>query len=173
MYEPTRDEFLAMARQGNTIPVYRTLLSDHLTPVLAFRKLLDEDEQGFLLESVVGLERVARYTFLGVRPRETIRAWGRRVEVQQGDRVTRTECDDPLARLAQCLASHKVVHHPDRSGLPRFTGGAVGYAGYDIIRHYEHLPNVPKDDRNLPDMVFGFYDTMVIFDHVQKTVMVV
>jgi len=173
MYEPTRDEFLAMARRGNTIPVYRTLLSDHLTPVLAFRKLLDEDEQGFLLESVVGLERVARYTFLGVRPRETIRAWGRRVEVQQGDRVTRSECDDPLARLAQCLAAHKVVHHPDRSGLPRFTGGAVGYAGYDIIRHYEHLPNMPKDDRNLPDMVFGFYDTMVIFDHVQKTVMVV
>ncbi|MCX5648040.1 MAG: anthranilate synthase component I, partial [Planctomycetota bacterium] len=91
MYEPTRDEFLAMARQGNTIPVYRTLLSDHLTPVMAFRKLLDEDEQGFLLESVVGLERVARYTFLGVRPRETIRAWGRRVEVEQGDRVTRSE----------------------------------------------------------------------------------
>jgi len=173
MYEPTREEFLEMARQGNTIPVYRTLLSDHLTPVLAFNKLLDEDGQGFLLESVVGLERVARYTFLGVRPRETIRAWGRRVEVQQGDRVTRSECDDPLARLAQCLAAHKVVHHPDRSGLPRFTGGAVGYAGYDIIRRYENLPNVPKDDRGLPDMVFGFYDTMVIFDHVQKTVMVV
>ncbi|MGB2753715.1 MAG: anthranilate synthase component I [Phycisphaerae bacterium] len=173
MYEPTRDEFLAMARQGNTIPVYRTLLSDHLTPVLAFRKLMGEDEQGFLLESVVGLERVARYTFLGVCPRETIRAWGRRVEVEQGDRVTRSECDDPLARLAQCLAAHKVVHHPDRSGLPRFTGGAVGYAGYDVIRHYEHLPNAPKDDRGLPDMVFGFYDTMVIFDHVQKTVMVV
>ena len=173
MYEPTREEFLEMARQGNTIPVYRTLLSDHLTPVLAFRKLMGEDEQGFLLESVVGLERVARYTFLGVCPRETIRAWGRRVEVEQGDRVTRSECDDPLARLAQCLAAHKVVHHPDRSGLPRFTGGAVGYAGYDVIRHYEHLPNAPEDDRGLPDMVFGFYDTMVIFDHVQKTVMVV
>jgi len=170
MYEPTREEFLEMARQGNTIPVYRTLLSDHLTPVLAFRKLMGEGEQGFLLESIVGLERVARYTFLGVRPRETICAWGRRVEVQQGDRVTRSECDDPLARLAQCLAAHKVVHH---GHLPRFTGGAVGYAGYDIIRHYEHLPNTPKDDRGLPDMVFGFYDTMVIFDHVQKTVMVV
>jgi anthranilate synthase component 1 len=84
--------------------------------------------------------------------------------------VTRSECDDPLARLAQCLAVHKVVHH---GPLPRFTGGAVGYAGYDIIRHYEHLPNSPKDDRELPDMVFGFYDTMVIFDHVQKTMMVV
>jgi len=122
MYEPSKQEFLALARQGNTIPVYRTLLADHLTPVLAFQKLLSEGEQGFLLESVVGLERVARYTFLGV---------------------------------------------------PRFAGGAVGYVGYDIIRHYERLPNCPKDDRGLPDMVFGFYDTMVIFDHVLKTVQVV
>ena len=170
MYEPTRDEFLAMAREGNTIPVYRTLLSDHLTPVLAFRKLLGEGEQGFLLESIVGLERVARYTFLGVRPRMTFRATGRQIEIAHGDRVARTECDDPLARLAQCLAAHKVVHH---GSLPRFTGGAVGYAGYDIIRHYERLPKCPKDDRGLPDMVFGFYDTMVIFDHVRKTVMVV
>jgi len=170
MYEPTRDEFLAMAREGNTIPVYRTLLADHLTPVLAFRKLLGEGEEGFLLESIVGLERVARYTFLGVRPRMTFRATGRQVEIARGDQVERTESDDPLARLAECLAAHKVVHH---GPLPRFAGGAVGYAGYDIIRHYERLPNCPKDDRNLPDMVFGFYDTMVIFDHVQKTMMVV
>jgi len=170
MYEPTRDEFLAMARRGNTIPVYRTLLADHLTPVLAFRQLLGEDEQGFLLESVVGLERVARYTFLGVGPRTTFRSTGREVEIASGDEVTREECDDPLGRLAECLAARKAVHH---GPLPRFTGGAVGYAGYDIIRRYEHLPDCPKDDRALPDMVFGFYDTMVIFDHVQKTMMVV
>jgi len=170
MYEPTRDEFLAMARQGNTIPVYRTLLSDHLTPVLAFRKLLTAGEQGFLLESIVGLERVARYTFLGVHPRETVRAFGNRFERIRDGGTETIECDDPLAKLGELLAERKTVHH---GPLPRFTGGAVGYAGYDIIRHYENLPNAPKDDRNLPDMVFGFYDTMVIFDHVQKTVMVV
>jgi len=171
MYTPTRDDFFEMARHGNAIPVYRTLLSDHLTPVLAFRKLLAEGEQGFLLESIVGMERVARYTFLGVRPRLTVRSFGRRVEVVRGPAEVETrECDDPLAALAELLAAHRAVHH---GALPRFTGGAVGYAGYDVVRRYEPLPNCPKDDRGLPDMVFGFYDNMLIFDHVDKTVRVV
>ena len=170
MYEPSEKEFLEMAGQGNTIPVYRTLLSDYLTPVLAFRKLLAEGEQGFLLESIVGMERVARYTFLGVRPRMTVRAFGRRVEVVGPDGQTEVFDADPLAKLGELLARHKAVHH---AGLPRFAGGAVGYVGYDVIRHYEPLPNCPRDDRGLPDMVFGFYDTMLIFDHVLKTVQVV
>ena len=171
MYEPSKPDFLVLAGRGNTIPVYRTLLADHLTPVLAFRKLLAEGEQGFLLESVVGLERVARYTFLGVRPRLTVRAIGNRFEVITPDGATQSsECTDPLARLAELLARHKAVHH---GSLPRFAGGAVGYVGYDCIRYYERLPKCPKDDRGLPDMVFGFYDTMVIFDHVLKTLQVV
>ena len=170
MYEPSKQEFLALARQGNTIPVYRTLLADHLTPVLAFQKLLSEGEQGFLLESVVGLERVARYTFLGVRPRETVRTFGNRFEIVRGEKTETLDCPDPLAQLGELTARHKAVHH---GSLPRFAGGAVGYVGYDIIRHYERLPDCPKDDRGLPDMVFGFYDTMVIFDHVLKTVQVV
>ena len=170
MYEPSKKEFLEMAAPGHVVPVYRTLLSDHLTPVLAFRKLLAEGEQGFLLESIVGMERVARYTFLGVRPRMTLRAFGRRVELIDADGQTETFDADPLAKLGELLARHKAVHH---SSLPRFAGGAVGYAGYDVIRHYEPLPNCPRDDRGLPDMVFGFYDTMLIFDHVQKTVRVV
>jgi anthranilate synthase component 1 len=170
MYTPTKDDFLTMAGRGNTVPVYRTLLSDHLTPVLAFRKLMAEGEQGFLLESIVGMERVARYTFLGVRPRMVLRAFGRRVHVDRGETTETFEDADPLAKLGELLAAHKAVHH---GALPRFAGGAVGYAGYDIVRHYEPLPDCPKDDRGLPDMVFGFYDTMVIFDHVEKTVSVV
>ena len=170
MYEPSKQVFLDLAHQGNTIPVYRTLLSDHLTPVLAFRKLLAEGEQGFLLESIVGMERVARYTFLGVRPRETIRAVDGRVERITAAGTETFNGADPLAKLGELLAVHKAVHH---GSLPRFAGGAVGYVGYDIVRHYERLPNCPRDDRGLPDMVFGFYDTMVIFDHVLKTVQVV
>jgi len=171
MYRPSRDRFLELARRGNTVPVYRTLLSDHLTPVLAFRKLLAEGEQGFLLESIVGLERVARYTFLGVRPRMTVRAFGRRFEVERGPgEVERTETDDPLGRLQEMLRTRRPVHH---GALPRFTGGAVGYIGYDVVRHYEPLPHAPPDDRGLPDLCVGFYDTMVIFDHVDKTVRVV
>jgi anthranilate synthase component 1 len=170
MYEPSREQFVALAQQGNTIPVYRTLLADHLTPVLAFRKLMSEGEQGFLLESVVGLERVARYTFLGVRPRLSVRTFGNRFEIVTPEKTETLECADPLAKLGELLAQHKAVHP---GNLPRFAGGAVGYVGYDIIRHYERLPHCPKDDRGLPDMVFGFYDTMIIFDHVLKTVQVV
>ncbi len=171
MYRPTRDEFLDLAGRGNTVPVYRTLLSDHLTPVLAFRKLLAEGQEGFLLESIVGMERVARYTFLGVRPRMVVRALGKRVEIDRGPgEVETVACDDPLAKLQELLDARRAVHH---GSLPRFTGGAVGYAGYDVIRHYEPLPDCPPDDRGLPDMVFGFYDTMLIFDHVEKTVRVV
>ena len=171
MYRPTRDEFLDLAGHGNTIPVYRTLLADHLTPVLAFRKLLAEGQEGFLLESIVGMERIARYTFLGVRPRMTVRALGERLEIERGPgEVETVACSDPLARLQELLEARKAVHH---GALPRFTGGAVGYAGYDVVRHYEPLPDCPPDDRGLPDMVFGFYDTMLIFDHVEKTVRVV
>jgi len=171
MYTPTRDEFLDLAGRGNTVPVYRTLLADHLTPVLAFRKLLAEGEQGFLLESIVGMERIARYTFLGVRPRMVVRSFGERVEIERGPgQVETVACDDPLAKLQELLDARKAVHH---GSLPRFAGGAVGYVGYDVIRHYEPLPGCPTDDRGLPDMVFGFYDTMLIFDHVDKTVRVV
>ncbi|MEA3366542.1 MAG: anthranilate synthase component I [Planctomycetota bacterium] len=171
MYRPTRDEFRDLAGRGNTVPVYRTLLADHLTPVLAFRKLLAEGEQGFLLESIVGMERIARYTFLGVRPRMVVRSFGERVEIERGPgQVETVACDDPLAKLQELLDARKAVHH---GSLPRFTGGAVGYVGYDVIRHYEPLPRCPTDDRGLPDMVFGFYDTMLIFDHVEKTVRVV
>ncbi len=170
MHAPTHNEFLAMLAEGNTIPVYRTLLSDHLTPVLAFRKLMAVGEQGFLLESVVGLERVARYTFLGVRPRQTLRAFGRRVELERDGVAQEYVTDDPLDLLERFLAERKGVHH---GPLPPFTGGAVGYAGYDVVRYYERLPDAPEDDRGLPDMVFGFYDTMVIFDHVVGSVRVV
>jgi len=171
MYAPTRNAFIDLARQGNTIPVYRTLLSDHVTPVLAFRKLLAEGEQGFLLESIVGMERIARYTFLGVRPRMTVRSFGNRFEIERGPgNVETCDCADPLAKLHDLLRAHRAVHH---GALPRFAGGAVGYVGYDVIRHYEPLPHCPADDRGLPDMAFGFYDTMLIFDHVEKTVLVV
>ncbi|MDK1030899.1 MAG: anthranilate synthase component I [Planctomycetia bacterium] len=170
MYCPHRKEFLELAKQGNTIPVYRTLLADYLTPVSVFTKLTERAEEGFLLESVVGLERIARYTFIGADPRRTFRAYGRKVEIASPEGLETIEADDPLAKLEELLARHRAVHH---GSLPRFTGGAVGYAGYDMVRYYEHLPNQPMDDRRLPDLHFGFYDTMVIFDHVDKTIKVV
>ena len=168
-YYPDFETFTTYARRGNTIPVYRQLMSDSLTPVSAYRQIAGGADS-FLLESVVGGERIARYSFTGANPFMTIRAHGHRVRVQSRGGVREFDAADPMACVAQELGRFKTVHSPD---LPRFTGGAVGYAGYDVIRYYENLPHAPTDDRLLADLHFAFYDTMVIFDHVGKTVRVV
>jgi len=171
-YRPTRDEFADLARQGNTVPVYCQLLSDNLTPVTAFASVSATSEHAFLLESVVGGEKIAQYSFIAAKPFLTFQATRDHVVVESPGAEQREEqqADDPLAVLEALLDRHRAVHLPD---LPRFSGGAVGYAGYDVIRYYERLPNAPADDRSLPDLLFGLYDTMVIFDHVNKTIKVV
>lgn len=169
-YFPAFDEFEQLSRQGNTIPVYCQLLADHLTPVMAFMALSADSPHAFLLESVVGGENIARYSFLATHPAMTLSAAGEHLTFHRPDGQTQETTRDPLARLAEILASYRGVNVPD---LPRFTGGLVGYAGYDVVRYYEPLPNAPPDDRALPDLLFGLYDTMVVFDHVRKTILVV
>lgn len=169
-YQPGLPEFERLAQRGNTIPVYCQLLGDHLTPVTAFMAVSAGAQHGFLLESVVGGENIARYSFIGAQPAVTFEATRERITRTTIRGIVQEHSDDPLARLAELLASYRAVHLP---GLPRFTGGAVGYAGYDVVRYYEPLPNPPLDDRQLPDLLFGIYDTMVVFDHVNKTILVI
>ena len=158
-----------LAKGVRLVPVYRRILSDTLTPVSAFRKLGDA-EHAFLFESVIGGERIGRYSFLGADPFLQIEAHGCDVTVTaQGETSTRT-VDDPLNELQTLLDEYPAAHLPE---LPRFCGGAVGYAGYDTVRYTEHLPNAPEDDRHLPDLAFALYDLMVVFDHIQKVVLVV
>ncbi|MEZ6067803.1 MAG: anthranilate synthase component I [Planctomycetaceae bacterium] len=151
------------------VPVYRCLLSDTLTPVSALHRCRFEGHS-FLFESVVGGEKVGRYSFLGGEPFLRIDAYDRDVTLTRGDDVERYTVDDPLRELERLLAEYPAVHTP---GLPRFCGGAVGYAGYDVVRYTERLPDAPADDRRLPDMSFAFYDRMVVFDNIRKTVIVV
>ncbi|NIA07954.1 MAG: anthranilate synthase component I, partial [Actinobacteria bacterium] len=170
-YYPSFEEFKKLAQPGRTIPVYRQLLSDALTPVSAYLRISEAAEHAFLLESVVGGERIARYSFLGAEPVAVFQAHGKKVEITRADQTQSSESEDPLKNLEELLASYQGVHLP---GLPRFTGGAVGYASYDVVRYYEgeSLPKPPQDDRQLPDLLFGLYDSMVIFDHVYKTIKV-
>lgn len=169
-YMPSLPDFERLAQRGNTVPVYCELLGDSLTPVSAFAAVAQQSPHAFLLESVVGGEKIARYSFLGADPQTTFQATRDQVIIEgPGGTLTET-CPDPLARIAELLASYQAVHLP---GLPRFGGGAVGYAGYDVVRYYEPLPDSPADDRRLPDLLFGFYDTMVVFDHVRKTILVI
>lgn len=168
-HTPNFTEFQQLAQDARMVPVYRQLVSDTLTPVLAYCKL-QWGAGSFLFESVVGGEKIGRYSFLGADPFLQIEAFGKRVTITQNDTSETFDSDDPLDELEKLLQKYPGVHVP---GLPRFTGGAVGYAGYDSVRYTEHLPNAPEDDRHLPDLSFAFYDRMVVFDHVRKTVLVI
>ncbi len=169
-YLPTLPEFERLAERGNTVPVYCELLGDNLTPVTAFEAIAASSSHAFLLESVVGGEKIARYSFLATDPQVAFQAVRDQVSIEGGGQIVKETCSDPLSRLATLLASYQAVHLP---ALPRFAGGAVGYAGYDIVRYSEPLPNAPPDDRRLPDLLFGLYNSMVVFDHVRKTILVI
>ena len=173
-YKPTFEEFKKFAQGHTVVPIFRKILADGLTPVSAFTKL-QGGAWNFLFESVVGGEKVGRYSFLGSSPFLRFIAKGTKVVLERYSKDKKTnseevETSDPLALLQQYIAKYSAPHV---QGLPRFCGGAVGYAGYDTVRYVEKLPNVPKDDRGLPDLAFGFYDHMVIFDHINKTIAVV
>ena len=173
-YEPNYDEFLALAEKGNTIPVCRQLLADALTPVMAYRRLAEPAgaeaaSHAFLLESVVGGEQIARFSFVAAEPETTFTARRDEITIRRCGEERTVTSHDPLCELRGLLEPYRPVHLP---GLPRFTGGVVGYAAYDMIRYYEDIGEGPPDDRNLPDLSFGLYRTMVVFDHVSKTIKV-
>src|SRR4051794_21100721 len=145
-HRPTFAEFADLARGASLVPVYRQLVGDTLTPVSAFCKVLEEGP-AFLFESVVGGERLGRYSFLGAGPFLQLQARDRTVTIDDGRSVTTSEPPDPLRLLEELLAKSRAPHV---RGLPRFCGGAVGSAGYDTVRYVERLPHPPADDRGLP-----------------------
>ncbi len=171
VHRPTVPEFLDLAKSHSVVPVYRQLLSDCLTPVSAFGKI-NEGAWSFLFESVVGGERIGRYSFLGADPFLVFQAWDRHIRIDDLRTGQSQECDrpDPFELLEEIIQRYRAPHMP---GLPRFCGGAVGYAGYDTVRYVERLDHPPANDRHLPDLSFAFYDRMVIFDHINKTIAVV
>ncbi len=171
-YFPDVEEYRSLAHGVDVVPVYRQLLADHLTPVTAF-EVLGRDANAFLLESVVGGEKVGRYSFIATNPSALYTAiHGEASVVRMGTGSEQFKTDDPLSDLAKLLPPRKVARV---NGLPTFTGGLVGYAAYDLIRYYEaeKLSAPPKDDRGLPDVMFGLYNELVIFDNVDKTIKVV
>ncbi|MEO2013585.1 MAG: anthranilate synthase component I [Fuerstiella sp.] len=169
-HHPAYDDFVEYAQQTRLVPVFRQLTSDALTPVTAWQRL-SEGDWSFLFESVVGGEKIGRYSFVGSGPFLTMSAWGPKVQLRRQDGSTEEwQSLDPLSDLDKLLAEYPCAHVP---GLPRFCGGAVGFAGYDVVRYTEKLQHVPDDDRGLPDLCFSLYDTMVVFDHISKTVLAV
>ncbi len=166
--EPVKTEFLSLARGGNLVPVSCDLPADLETPISAFLRLRNGSE-AFLLESVEGGEKVGRYSFLGVGPFLTLRAYEDRVELR-GPGIAEVRHDDPLTVTRELLGRYRPIAI---DGLPRFSGGAVGYFGYDLVRRFERLPNRPPDDLGLPVCYLAFADTVVAFDHVKHTIKII
>jgi anthranilate synthase component 1 len=167
--QPSRKEFLALAREHTLVPVCRILTADLETPVSAFLRAAWPENECFLLESVENGEQVGRYTFIGVQPSKRIVARGRQITITEGRRTTRIE-DDIFAVLRRALSGHK----PARlKGLPPFTAGAVGFFSYDAVRQIEQLPEQSADELNVPDACLLFFDEVLAFDHVRKEIWLV
>lgn len=157
MFTPTKTEFLELAKHGNLIPVYREIIADAETPVSAYQKMA-KSGGSFLLESVEGGERIGRYSFIGSHPRKVIR-------------VDKADHSDPLQAVEKEMAQYKPVAI---RGLPRFTGGAVGFLGYEYIHQIEaSVPKPERDDLHTPVLCFMITDTILIFDRVSQTIKVV
>jgi anthranilate synthase component 1 len=169
MFLPNLKTFHELSRQGNLIPVYREIMADMDTPVSAFKKL-DDGRFSFLLESIEGGEKWGRYSFLGSTPSLIVRSRGNTVETIENGQLTSRTADDPLACIRETLARFRPV---EVEGLPRFFGGAVGYLGYDMVRHFEHLPTVKPALLAAYDAYFLVTDTIVIFDTMSQKIKVV
>ena len=174
MYSPTLDEFLKLAGQGNLIPVTRRILADFETPLSAYQKIRGQGES-FLFESVEGGEHIGRYSFVGCNPRSVIRQTGNSVDVdgkRQG-RSKRLLCGegaqrgDGLEVVEQVMKRYRAVPVPN---LPRFTGGAVGFIGYEFVHDVEPVvPRPPQDELKTPVIYFLIADELLIFDRVAQT----
>src|SRR5262249_38808937 len=166
LIQPSRKEFVALAKGHTLVPVYRTLTADLETPVSAFFRAAWPEQECFLLESVEGGEQVGRYTFIGIHPYKRIVARGRAITITEGKETLHVE-GDVFAILREALGGHK----PARlAGMPPFTSGAVGFFAYDAVRQIERLPSRAKDELGVPDACLLFFDQVLAFDHVRKQI---
>ncbi len=170
MIVPSWKRFREIAGRGNLVPVYREILADLETPVSAFLKL---GSQGisYLLESVEGSEKLARYSIIGIDPKMVVRASGDAVEIERRSRPPRrNKSTAPLGELEKLFRQIRPVEVP---GLPPFYGGAVGFLGYDMVRRFERLLSIAEDDLKIPDLFFVFAGTILVFDNLTHSVKVV
>jgi anthranilate synthase component 1 len=176
-YAPSLTEVQTISKTtgNNLVPVFRDVPADLETPVSAFLKVA-RGEYSFLLESVEGGERLARYSFIGTEPYRVLK---------RGPYAGPAEGTDPLLDVEEELSRFRLSHPSAplrtgpkdtaaRSALPRFTGGAVGFLAYDVIRHFEPRVRIPgADPQGMPEALFMFVDTLLVFDHLKHTIKVV
>ncbi|MGA1195646.1 MAG: anthranilate synthase component I, partial [Candidatus Latescibacterota bacterium] len=160
-----------LANGFGLVPISKEVLADTETPVSAYLKIRSRAPYSFLFESVVGGEKIGRYSFLGVAPFLIFRSRGRQIAIEDVKAGTKRTFDgDPIAELRKLLAQYKAA---DVEGMPRFTGGAVGYVSYDAVRLMERIPESVEDDLNLDDVLLLFFDTLLVFDNVRHKIQLI
>jgi len=169
MIQPSFQEFQQLAKQGNLIPVYDVFSADLLTPVSAYLRVAQAARYSFLLESVEGGEKIARYTFAGANPEEVFRYAAGACVLESRDRIIWEE-RDPISFLRERMARFRPVRLP---GLPPLVAGAIGYFSYDMVRLIERLPKRLRDGIGLYDAMLMFYQGIIAFDHVQHQLWIV
>ena len=167
---PDFNNFKSLAEKGNVIPVYRELLADMETPLGIYARLAN-GPYSFLLESVEGGEKLARYSFIGFNPREVFSSKGKEITiVSNGKTETFISAVSPVEELKRRMEKYQSVNN---AALPRFSGGAVGYFSYDSVRFFEDIPQENPDDLNVPELNFMLTKSIIVFDHARHRIIVI
>ena len=170
MITPSLEDFKRMANQGNLIPIFEEIHYDLESPISAFRKI-DDGKTSFLLESVEGGEKWGRYSFLGSGSSHLFRSKGEEFEIlKNGEILQKGKVQDPLRGLEDFMGNY---HPVLQDSLPRFSGGAVGYLSYDVVRFFERIPDQLHQDIDLYDCSFMITDTLLAFDNLKKKIKVI
>lgn len=171
MLRPSLEEVKALAKQYNTIPVFYEFSADNQTPLNIYRAFSQESRNSFILESVSNGVQWDRYSFVGFSPKEEIRITGNTAEIRSGEKSETFEVAHPIAFLKERMAAY---HSPVLEGAPNFTGGLIGYFGYDTVRYMEKkLTNVPEDDIHMPDCHLFLYEELLAYDHLNSNGIVI
>lgn len=164
---PSENEFVALSKQGNLIPVYTDLMADYETPVSAYSKIRGK-QPAFLFESIVGGEHISRYSFAGCNPLVTFKSYPEKTQILHRDGTVEEvpTPKDPLSLVEKAMARYRPVELP---GMPPFFGGAVGFLAHEYIHHIEPtVPRAAKDELGVPVLFYAIMDTVIIFDHVKQ-----
>ncbi|BDU50395.1 anthranilate synthase component I [Haliovirga abyssi] len=170
---PDYNEIEKASKQGNVIQIYTKILADVETPISAYLKLAKDEEYSFLLESISGEDKFARYTFLGVNPSIKISATDDNVEIIEHEKTTEFKLktgENPLDYLKNIMSKYKMVKNEK---LPSFVGGAVGYFGYDTVKYFEKIEKKNRAEINVPDMYFMITDTILAFDRFKQELLII
>ncbi len=171
MLSPSLEEVKKLAKQYNVIPVLYTFSADNQTPINIYSALAQSGENSFILESVSSDAHWDRYSFIGVSPKQEVKIFGNTAHITENGETKTFDVEEPIAFLKQQMAQY---HAPVLSDAPNFTGGMIGYFGYDTVRYMEkRLSNVPKDEIHMPDCHLFLYEELIAYDHLNSNGIVI